>query len=186
LNGIQEVGGSIPPGSTTSSVRARRYVIKIAIEALTPDAFAPYGQIIQKAGAHNYPINGGRCLRFHDLARVEALGADARATISIFHGEPSALPLTLTMVERHPLGSQAFMPLTSDPFLVIVCGDQDGVPLNPRAFMTAPGQGVNYNPNVWHGVLTPLTRAADFLVVDRVGEGSNLEEHEFAEGYVIG
>lgn len=157
----------------------------ILIEPLTKDAFAPFGQVIDLDGAHHYPINGGMTERYHDLARVELGGVHARPLISIFRGQPYALPLTLKLVERHPLGSQAFYPLSPLPFLVIVASDQSGTPDTPRAFLTAPGQGVNIAMNTWHGVLTPLERECDFLVVDRDGDGNNLEEHHFAAPFTV-
>lgn len=151
----------------------------ILIEPLTPDAFAPFGQVIQMDGAQHYPINNGMTERYHDLAKVELGGVHARPLISIFRGQPYELPLTLKMVERHPLGSQAFYPLTDLPFLVIVAADLSGVPDTPRAFLSEPHQGVNIAMNTWHGVLTPLHQVCDFLVIDRGGEGNNLEEHHF-------
>ena len=151
----------------------------ILIEPLTPEAFAPFGQVIQKEGADHYPINGGMTERYHDLARVELGGVHPRPLISIFRGQPYELPLSLRLVERHPLGSQAFFPLGDLPFLVIVADDLSGIPDVPRAFLTAPGQGVNISMNTWHGVLTPLHGVSEFLVVDRGGDGNNLEEHHF-------
>ena len=151
----------------------------IIIEPLTAAAFAPFGQVIETDGAHHYPINSGMTERYHDLARVELGGVHPRPLISIFHGQPYALPLTLKLVERHPLGSQAFYPLSDSPWLVIVAEDAAGRPVRLRAFAPAAGQGVNIAMNTWHGVLTPLEAAADFLVVDRGGDGNNLEEHHF-------
>jgi ureidoglycolate lyase len=157
----------------------------IVAEPLTREAFAPFGDVIDADGPTRYPINGGRCLRIHDLARVEVTGPEARVAVSMARGTPYAIPLALGMVERHPLGSQAFMPLSPDPFLVVVCPDENGRPGRPRAFLTAPGQGVNYLRNCWHGVLTPLGAERDFLIVDRAGEGNNLEEFAFEEPYEI-
>jgi ureidoglycolate lyase len=77
------------------------------------------------------------------------------------------------------------MPLHDRPFLVVVAPDEDGVPGTPLAFLTEPGIGVNIGRNVWHGVLTPLDREGDFLVVDRGGEGNNLEEYFFGEPYLV-
>lgn len=152
---------------------------------LTREAFAPFGEVIEAAGAHHFPINNGRCERYHDLARVEATGENARVLINLFHGTPYALPLRLDMVERHPLGSQAFYPLSTQPFFVVVCADEAGKPGAPRAFVTAPGQGVNYHRNVWHGVLTPIGLPQDFIVVDRGGDGVNLEEFFFDDPWEI-
>jgi ureidoglycolate lyase len=145
-------------------------------EPLTAEAFAPWGDVIEATGA-SFPINDGMCDRFHDLARMEF--GDGRAGISLGWGRPYPLPHAFRLVERHPLGSQAFVPMTEEPFLVVVAPDDGGRPGTPRAFITRPGQGVNYLRNVWHGVLTPLGRAAPFLIVDRIGEGVNLEEHRY-------
>jgi ureidoglycolate lyase len=158
---------------------------QILIEPLTAEAFAPYGDVIEAAGAPSQMINRGKCGRYNDLARLAFDGPDGRPAISIFEAEPYALPLTLDMVERHPLGSQAFLPLSADPFLVVVAGDRDGVPDRPRAFMSHPGQGVNYHRGIWHGVLTPLGKKALFAVVDRLGAGENLQEHWFEQGFTI-
>lgn len=157
----------------------------IRIEPLSKDAFAPFGQVITTEGAHHYPINSGMTERFHDLARVELGGVHARPLISIFRGQPYALPLTLRMVERHPLGSQAFFPLGPHPWLSIVAPDVHGVPGTPRAFLVPPGIGVNIAMHTWHGVLTALEAQSDFLVVDRGGEGNNLEEHYFDTPYTV-
>ena len=151
----------------------------ITARPLTRAAFAPFGEVLDTTGDRHFPINGGKCERFHDLATVEAEGPDARVLVSLFKGTPYDFPLKLTMVERHPLGSQAFMPLSPAPFLVVVCHDGPEGPSEPHAFVTTPGQGVNYPRNLWHGVLTPIGAPQDFLVVDRGGGGSNLEEHYF-------
>jgi ureidoglycolate lyase len=157
----------------------------VIIEPLDAAAFAPFGQVIDTAGAQHYPINNGRTERYHDLARVELGGVHPRPLISIFRGLPYDLPLALTMVERHPLGSQAFYPLSGRPFLVIVAPDHAGQPGTPRAFLTGPSQGVNIAMNTWHGVLTPLEQESDFLVVDRGGDGNNLEEHHFEAPWTV-
>lgn len=150
---------------------------EIAIRPLAATGFAPFGEVIEAGETPTAIINQGKCARFSDLAALDFAGG--RAGISVFEGQPYALPLRLAMMERHPLGSQAFLPLSQDPFLVIVAPDENGAPGTPRAFLTAPGQGVNYHRNIWHGVLTPLERPATFAVVDRIGEGSNLEEYWF-------
>jgi len=154
----------------------------VAMEPLTAAAFAPFGDVLEAAGA-SYPINGGMVDRFHDRARVEVVGG--RLGISLGRGRPYALPLELGLVERHPLGSQAFVPMTGDPFLVVVAPDEAGTPGRPRAFLTAPGQGVNYLRGAWHGVLTPLGRTACFLIVDRIGEGNNLEEYRYDSPWLV-
>jgi ureidoglycolate lyase len=156
----------------------------LVAEPLTKAAFEPFGDVIEAAGA-SFPINGGMCDRFHDLARMEFAGG-GRAGISLGASRPYPLPLGFTLVERHPLGSQAFVPMSHDPFLVVVAPDEAGRPGRPRAFLTAAGQGVNYLRNVWHGVLTPLGRPTSFLIVDRTGgEGSNLEEYRYPEPWTV-
>lgn len=157
----------------------------VTARPLTREAFAPFGDVLDTDGPDHFPINGGKCERHHDLAPVEAEGPGARVLISIFRGTPYAFPLRLAMVERHPLGSQAFMPLSPRPFLVVACHDGSDGPAGPHAFVTRPGQGVSYPRNRWHGVLTPIGAPQDFLVVDRGGDGSNLEEHHFDEPWEI-
>lgn len=158
----------------------------ITARPLTRENFAPFGQVLETGNWQNhYPINNGKCERFHALCEAEATGTDARVILSIFKGTPYALPLMLTMVERHPFGSQAFMPLSPRPFLVIVAPNTPDGPGEPQAFIAAPGQGVNYPRGLWHGVLTPMGEPQDFLVVDRAGVEKNLEEHFFAEPYEI-
>jgi ureidoglycolate lyase len=152
---------------------------------LTREAFAPFGDVLDTAGDNHFPINNGKCERYHDLANVEAKGPNARVLVSIARGTPYEMPLALKMVERHPFGSQIFMPLDQRPFLVVVCHDTNDGPGEPNAFVTAPGQGVNYHRNTWHAVLTPIGQSQDFIVVDRGGDGSNLEEFFFEEAWEI-
>ena len=152
---------------------------------LTRAAFAEFGDVLDTDWDNHFAIKGGKCERYHDLAKVEAEGPNARVQISIFRGQPYDFPLRLTMVERHPFGSQAFMPLSPRPFLVVVCHDTAEGPGMPHAFIAQPGQGVSYPRNRWHAVLTPIGEVQDFLVVDRGGDGSNLEEHVFDTPYEI-
>jgi ureidoglycolate lyase len=151
----------------------------ILVEPLTAAAFAPFGDVLGAAGEPDRLINQGLCGRFHDRARLDF--GKGRAGISVFRAEPRTLPYRLEMVERHPEGSQAFLPMTEHPFLVIVAEGQDPVPGRVRAFVTAPGQGINLLRNTWHGVCTPLHAPGLFAVVDRIGEGANLEEHWLPE-----
>ena len=157
----------------------------IKIQPLTRESFQPFGDVIETENAHHFPINAGKCERYHDMARVDIAGENARQLISIAVGQPYSLPLELAMLERHPLGSQAFVPLSPEPFLVIAALDDDGKPGMPHAFITNGKQGVNYPINSWHGVLTPLAAAQSFLIVDRGGDGNNLQEHFFDEKYLV-
>jgi ureidoglycolate lyase len=147
---------------------------------LTREAFAPFGDVIQAEGANSFPINAGMVQRFHDLARVKV--GEGRALISIFRGQPYRVPLPVRMVERHPLGSQAFIPLGNARCAVIVAPPGDTVrPEDLRAFVPGPGQGVNYRAGTWHHVLLTLDALGDFLVVDRGGPGHNCDEFHFPE-----
>ena len=157
----------------------------VRIEPLDAAAFAPFGDVLEAAGAPDRIINEGLCERFHDRARLD-FGPDGQAGISVFRAEPRALPLTLTLLERHPEGSQAFIPMSADPFLVVVAADRAGEPAGVRAFRTAPGQGINILRNTWHGVLSPLAGPGLFAVIDRIGGTPNLEEHRLATALVIG
>jgi len=156
---------------------------ELKLRPLTADAFAPFGEVIEVAGAVDKYINQGKCARYHDRAALEF--SDGRAGISVFQSQAFSLPIKLEMVERHPDGSQAFLPLSDKPFVVVVAPDEGGSPGQPIAFITAPGQGVNYHRNTWHGVLTPLHAPGLFAVVDRIGSGPNLEEHWFSEPFEI-
>ena len=157
--------------------------MKIIIEPMTADAFAPFGDLLEAKGTPDKIINQGLCGRFHDRARMDF--SDGRAGISIFHAEKRDLPLKLDLVERHPDGSQAFVPMSHQPFLVVVAEDQNGTPQNIRAFLTETGQAINIHRGVWHGVLTPLYDPGLFAVIDRIGEGPNLEEYWLPDEVII-
>ena len=151
---------------------------------LTADAFRPFGEVIEPDNASAILlINNGTTTRFDDIAPVEV--GEGRALISIFRGKPFELPVAITMMERHPLGSQAFVPMEGRPFLVVVAPDENGRPGRPLAFLAGGAQGVSYAPGVWHHPLIALEERSDFLVVDRGGPGENLEEFVFEEAYSV-
>ncbi len=156
---------------------------KITTQPLTATAFAPFGDVLELKDVPDKIINQGLCGRHHDLA--EMAFTEGRAGLSLFNAQPRALPYKLDMVERHPDGSQAFIPMTPAPFLVIVASDNDGTPEQPVAFLTASGQAINFHKNTWHGVLTPLTAPGLFAVVDRIGPGDNLDEFWFDTPYTV-
>ena len=151
----------------------------IRARPLTAAAFAPFGDVLNCDGAPDRIINAGLCGRFHDRAQVDV--GDGRVGISLFRSELRRLPYQIDLIERHPLGSQAFIPMSMDSFLVVVAGDD----LVPQAFVTAPGEGINFHRGTWHGVLTPLSGPGLFAVIDRIGDGANLEEHHFSTAYRI-
>jgi len=155
-------------------------------QPLTAAAFAPFGQVIAAAGPPSFFINNGRCGRYHDLARPDIRGDGGAVALSVGRSDPVSLPYRLTLLERHPLGSQAFVPMAATRMLVIVAPDAGGRPGEPLAFVSTAGEGVQYHAGTWHGVLAPLAAgAADFLIVDRIGPGANLEEHTLAQPYCI-
>ena len=149
--------------------------MSLIAEPLTAAAFAPFGEVLEIAGPPDKIINQGKCGRYHDLAGMDF--SDGRAGISLFQAELRGLPYLLDLLERHPLGSQAFIPMSQSRFLITVAEDAGGVPGAPRAFIARAGQGVNLRRNVWHGVLCPLDGSGLYAVIDRIGEGNNLEEY---------
>jgi ureidoglycolate lyase len=153
----------------------------LAIEPLTREAFAPFGDVIELEGAKQIPINLGTTIRYHDLAKVDVTDENGRTLVNLFRGQPRALPFEITMMERHPLGSQAFIPLNDKPYLVVVApaGELDESKI--RAFVTSGWQGVNYAKGVWHHPLLALGEVSDFIVVDRGGDGLNLNEENLRE-----
>jgi ureidoglycolate lyase len=153
----------------------------LEIEPLTREAFAPFGDVISLDGAVHYPINLGSTERFHDLAKVDTSAEGGRTLINLFRGEPRPLPFEITMMERHPLGSQAFIPLTEQPYLVVVAARGTLEAGNLRAFITRGWQGVNYARDVWHHPLLAIGRTSDFIVIDRGGDGINLVEENLKE-----
>lgn len=153
---------------------------QIIAAPLTAEAFAPFGDVLEASGDFRL-INAGLCRRHHDLARLD-FGPEGRAGISIFRAEPRALPYDFDLIERHPEGSQAFLPMGADPFLVIVAESPQAA---PRAFLTDGAQGINLHRGTWHGVLTPLHAPGLFAVVDRIGATPNIEEHRFAEAFRV-
>ena len=153
-------------------------MIQATIQLLTSENFAPFGDVIGTAEAQTvYPINAGMTQRFHDMARIDLLGENARPMISIFRGSAYHAPIELHEVERHPLGSQAFIPLQQQPYLVAVAPAHLEVvrAQDIRVFLASGQQGVNYRAGVWHHSLLALNDNSDFLVVDRGGDGNNCD-----------
>ncbi len=155
----------------------------IRIQAISAEGFAPFGELIDVSGEPDKIINQGMCGRYHDRATLDFV--EGRAGLNLFNAIPRELPYALDLVERHPDGSQAFIPMSEHPFLVIVAPDEGGKPGRPLAFETKPGQAINFHRGTWHGVLTPLHAPGLFAVVDRIGEGANLEEFPFEVPYTV-
>lgn len=159
---------------------------RLTIETLTPQAFAPFGEVIQiDDSREHFTINDGYAERYHDLARIDA-GEGGHAIVSLFRGKPRALPITISMMERHPRGSQAFVPLSGHPYLVVVAAaDSTPAVANLRAFRCEGHQGVNYARGVWHHPLLALDGVSDFLVIDRAGPGDNCDVVDLGETAVL-
>jgi ureidoglycolate lyase len=151
---------------------------QITIAELSYEGFAPFGDLLEVSGEPDRLINQGLCGRYHDRAKFD-FGPNCKGGLSLFNAKPRALPYELEMVERHPLCSQAFIPMHENPFLVIVAEGHDDEPGPVHAFMTKPGQAINFHRNTWHGVLTPMSEPGLFAVIDRVAEGDNLQEYWF-------
>ncbi|MEJ2121987.1 MAG: ureidoglycolate lyase [Alphaproteobacteria bacterium] len=155
-------------------------------QPLTTEAFAPFGEVIAAGEGECLMINEGTTERFNDLAEIDVGTQGGRPILNIFRAQPRALPLPIHMVERHPLGSQTFVPLGPAPFLVLVAPPGDTVtPADLRAFRTTPGQGVNYRRGTWHHPLIALDKVSEFLVIDRGGPGENCYEIQFDETDIL-
>jgi ureidoglycolate lyase len=136
---------------------------------LTPEAFAPYGDVIDYPHSlTGKPANGGTALRFDGIAGLVLTAEGGTPELSYLRASPASLPFTCEALERHPLSSQLFMPVRSARFLVVVAlGDLRPEAFTMRSFITEPGQGVNYAPGTWHHALIAIDRQTDFLVLGR-------------------
>jgi len=147
---------------------------------LTAAAFAAFGDVVEASDrAEQLDINYGHTVRFNDLAAIDVADEGGRAIVSLFRADPLTPPL-LKVFERHPLGSQAFVPLGAHGYLVAVApaGAFDAAAV--QVFVAGPDQGVNYRKGVWHHFLLALHARSDFLVIDRAGPGENLDEIHLA------
>lgn len=157
---------------------------EVTISPISREGFAPFGDLLEISGDPDRIINKGLCGRYHDRGKFD-FGPDCSGGLSLFNARPRDLPYTLEMVERHPLCTQAFVPMHQNPFLVIVAEGHDEVPGPVHAFITDGAQAINFHRNTWHGVLTPLSAPGLFAVVDRVTEGENLQEYWFKQNKKI-
>ena len=150
---------------------------------LSKKDFVSFGDVIEVDGIAEKVINNCKCARYHNLAHLDIL--EGYPGISLFNAQTQSLPYELNMMERHPFGSQAFIPMAYVPFLITVAKDYQGFPDLPKAFISTPGQAINFHRNTWHGILTPLNAPGLFAVVDRIGSGINLQEVFFESPYII-
>lgn len=164
------------------------HVHHLVVEPLTQAAFAPFGDVIEAGESiRHFAINSGFAERYHDLARIDVAQQGGHPLISIFRAKPRVFPMAVETMERHPLGSQTFIPISQQCFLVVVAAGS-APPQGPqlRCFMTQPGQGVNYRAGVWHHPLIAMHDTSDFLVIDRgtVTFDANCEETTLPVGSV--
>lgn len=150
-------------------------------EPLTVEAFAPFGNVIEASDdAVKIDINQGHAVRYDRLAEIDVSDHGGTPVISLFRAMPLA-ELVLKTFERHPLGSQSFIPLSGRPYLVAVAPAGDFNPAGVRLFRAGGHQGVHYRKGTWHHFLLVLEES-DFLVVDRAGPADNCDEVDLAEG----
>ena len=164
-------------------------MLELTARPLTAAAFAAFGEVIEPENAARISINDGLTTRFHDLFTIDVNDNGGRPVVSLFRTAPLPLPHRVRVMERHPRGSQAFMPTDEIPFLVLVAadvgrdvgGDASGDfgligAADLSLFITNGRQGVNFYKNTWHHFQIVLKKQRDFIVLDRAGPGDNLEE----------
>ncbi|GHB69122.1 ureidoglycolate lyase [Psychrosphaera saromensis] len=153
---------------------------------LTKDAFKVFGDVIEaNEQANNFAINDGFTQRYHDLAKVDVNDKDGRVLVNIFRSTPLEQPIAIKMMERHPLGSQAFIPMGNNPYLVVVAPAGEFDVNKIEVFLADSNQGVNYHKGTWHHFCLALNSESDFLVIDRGGEGGNCDVLELDGALVI-
>ena len=160
--------------------------IRLRPRPLTKERFAPYGDVIESAAGSRAPMNAARFERFDDLAKVDVQD-DGRVAISIARCRVATeLPYRIDTVERHPLGSQAFVPLTPCKLVVVVAPPEASVDAEDlRAFVTNGRQGVNYHRGTWHMPLIAFDAGQEFLIIDRAGDVPNCDEHSLDEPVLL-
>lgn len=156
--------------------------IRLGAEPLTKERFAPYGEVIETSRERTGAMNAARFERFDDLCNVDLID-DGRVAVSIARCRtPTSLPLRLDMVERHPLGSQAFVPLGRCKMVVVVAPPGESVsPGDLRAFVSNGRQGINYRRGTWHMPLISFDEGQEYLIIDRGGDDANCDEHTLDE-----
>lgn len=164
-----------------------RPIRKLCALPLTVERFAPFGEVLEATADRREAMNSGRFERFPDLARIDTATAGGRPALSIARCRtPSRLPLRIDMLERHPHGSQVFMPLSGFAFFVVVAPAGDGINVDELAAFVSNGrQGINYRKGVWHMPMIALEKRQEFLIVERAGDGTNCDEHFLDEPVLL-
>jgi ureidoglycolate lyase len=152
--------------------------ITLQPELLTRERFAPYGDVIETSREGSDAMNEARFERFDDLCKIDLIN-DGRIAVSIARCRtPTSLPLRLDMVERHPLGSQAFVPLSRCKMVIVVAPPGESVDASAlRAFVSNGRQGINYHRGTWHMPLIAFEAGQEYLIIDRGGEDPNCDMH---------
>ena len=158
----------------------------ITPKALTSENFTAFGDVIEvNDNKQHFTINDGFTERYHDLAEVDVSNQGGRTLINIFRSTPLALPIAVKMMERHPLSSQAFIPMGNQPYLVVVAPRGELDPSEIKVFIATAKQGVNYHAGTWHHYCLALNAVSDFIVVDRGGSGDNCDVIDLDGSLVI-
>jgi len=148
--------------------------ITVNPKLITKENFSKFGDVVTTDDIKPLEINEGYAKRFDGIANLNTSKDNGETTICIFSALKRSFPMKIDMMEKHPLGSQAFVPMKESTFLVFVAPEGDKPNLSKaEAFIVPPGIGVNYNPGTWHFPLI-ATEDMNFLVVDRKGSGDNL------------
>ena len=143
---------------------------------LTHNAFKQFGDVIEAGNVKTRSINEGNTTRYHNLAELDLSAEGGRPGLNIFRSNSRPQPLVLELMERHPLSSQAFYPLGTSPYLVVVAPPGELDPSAIVAFLARSNQGVNYHKGTWHHYSLALGGISDFLVVDRISDDENCDE----------
>tara|TARA_Y100000590_G_scaffold49206_1_gene52047 strand:+ start:339 stop:833 length:495 start_codon:yes stop_codon:yes gene_type:complete len=147
--------------------------------------FAEYGDLISTNDVKPININAGYAKRFDNLANLNTSKDEGETIVSIFSALKRDFPMTIDMMEKHPLGSQAFIPMKETTFLSFVAPEGEKPDINKiQSFIIPPKNGINYKPGIWHFPLIS-TEDTNFLVIDRKGKGENLIIHKFEKEKII-
>ncbi len=152
---------------------------------ISRENFAIYGDLISTNDINPMDINAGYAKRFDNLADLNTSKDGGKTIVSIFSALKRTFPMTVDMMEKHPLGSQAFIPMKETTFLCFVAPAGESPEINKiESFIVPPKTGINYKPGIWHFPLIS-TEDINFLVIDRKGKGENLVIHKFEKEKVI-
>ena len=144
---------------------------------ISRENFAEFGDLISSENISPIDINAGYAKRFDNLASINTSKDSGKTIVSIFSAKKRNFPMKIDMMEKHPLGSQAFIPMQETTFLSFVAPPGEAPEVNKiKAFIIPPKTGINYKPAIWHFPLIS-TEDTDFLVIDRKGSGENLIIH---------